>query len=69
MLNEFLVLGQIPGTNLDITFNELMIVLDLIPLFWLLHLNRLSLDQIKRTPQILAIYLSTRKGHQLKLRV
>jgi hypothetical protein len=32
-LNEFLVLGQIPGTNFQITFSDLALIFDLALLF------------------------------------
>lgn len=33
MLNELLVLGQVPGTNFQITFTDLILIFDLVVLF------------------------------------
>ena len=43
MLNEFLVLGQVPGTNFQITFNDLVLLFDLaLLLFALEHYHHLT---------------------------
>lgn len=48
MINEFLVLGQIPGTNLQITFNDYIAVLCLVVIWYIWH----------RNPQIIRISIA-----------
>lgn len=69
--NEILVLGQIPGTNFQITFDELLILTDVVLVIYLL---RHRLGDIRTLPRRInyfrlyfSIYLSTRKGQQLSL--
>ena len=43
MLNQLLFLGQIPGTNFEITFSEYLLVVDLFLVWFLLeHYHHLS---------------------------
>ena len=37
MINEFLVLGQVPGTNFQITFSDLVFLFDMALLFYTLE--------------------------------
>lgn len=39
MINEFLVLGQVPGTSLQVTFSDYIAVLCLVVLWLIWHRN------------------------------
>jgi hypothetical protein len=67
MLNELLVLGQIPGTNFDITFNQLMIVSDVALLIFLLRKWSFSLAKIRAQIYYFRLYLSLKHSRQLSL--
>jgi hypothetical protein len=72
MLNEFLVLGRVPGTNFFITFNEMLLLLDVCLTVFLLHKKQIL---AKATVWLnyywlyAHLYLSTKKGQQLSLPV
>ena len=68
MLDFLLVLGQVPGTNFQITFSELVAFYISVPLIWAVRKKMLHTDP-RRTARLTLIYLQTRKGQQLKLPV
>lgn len=64
MLNLILVLGRVPGTNFQLTFNEIMsLLLVLIEVMVFLHYRR----RIWNFARSLKLHLTTHKGQQLKL--
>jgi hypothetical protein len=66
MLNLMLVLGQVPGTNFQLTFNEFMsALLVLVEVMVLFHYRA----RIWRFAHTLKLSILTPKGHQLKLQV
>lgn len=67
MLGFLLVLGQIPGTNFQITFSELLILLLLAIVIWEARRMNLHLKDVKKLPAYLKFHLLIRKGAQLKL--
>jgi hypothetical protein len=69
MLNEFLVLGLIPGTNIQITFNELLLVLDISLVVFLLHKKHKVFQGFGYYRLYIHLYFSARRGQQLKLPV
>ncbi|HET9722043.1 MAG TPA: hypothetical protein VFP32_03380 [Candidatus Saccharimonadales bacterium] len=73
MLNELLVLGLIPGTNLQITFSEMLILVEIVMvafLFRIHHLNRRSLTaKLTYFTHHWRIYAFVKKGTQLNLPV
>ena len=68
MWDFLIVLGQVPGTNFVITFSEIIGFCLLMPFLWAAR-KRLLRANPKRTVYLLAVYLQTKKGQQLKLRV
>ena len=66
MLDFLLVLGQVPGTNFQITFYELVAIYALLPFLWLARKKLLHIDPC-RTTRNLFVYLHSKKGQQLKL--
>ncbi len=73
IINEIIFLGQIPGTNFQITFPELLAVLDLALFLYLLrrrdivHELRYYSRELKFYRLYWQVYLSTKKGWQLRL--
>jgi hypothetical protein len=67
MLNELLVLGQIPGTNFQITFNEILLVVDVALITFLLWNNQTWYQKIKYYSLYLHIYWLTRNVRNFKL--
>ena len=67
MLNELLVLGQIPGTNFEITFNQLLIVFDVTLLIVMIRKWDFSLSSIKTRYFYYRLYLSIKFSRQLSL--
>ena len=66
MLNLMLVLGQVPGTNFQLTFNEIRSALMvLVEIILLLHYR----SRIWRFIRTARFNLTTPKGTQLKLQV
>ena len=66
MLNLILVLGQVPGTNLQLTFDEIMsAILVLFEIIVLLH-YRSRIWHFTRTARLTILIP---KGRQLKLQV
>ena len=69
MINEFLVLGQIPGTNIQITFNEFLLLLD-IGLIILLARKYLPLfNRIRRAYYFASLYIYFKRGQRVKLSI
>lgn len=62
MLNDFLVLGQIPGTKIQITFKELLIALAVYLLVRIILIVS-SLQKLHRTP----LNFQIEEGQQLSL--
>ena len=70
MLDDFLILGQVPGTNFQITFSELLLLLDAVLIFYLLRKHHLSpFEKIKWQYYYIRLYLSVEQGQQLRLPV
>jgi hypothetical protein len=67
MLNEILVLGQVPGTSYQITFNQMMIILDAALLVFLLRKWHFSLSKIRTQIFYFRLYLSVKRSRQLSL--
>jgi hypothetical protein len=67
MLNELLVLGQIPGTNFVITFNQLLIIFDTALLIALLRKWNFSLTSLRTRFFYYRLYLVLRFSRQLSL--
>lgn len=65
MLNEFIVLGQIPGTNLQITFSEMMLMLDIALVVALIHKKRFVMNRVKYLVLYAHLYFAVRRSHQL----
>lgn len=66
MISELIFLGQIPGTNFQITFNE-MAALTEIGLIVLVFRQRHFMRRTYSFVQIMRISLVIRKGQQLSL--
>jgi hypothetical protein len=69
MLNEFLVLGQIPGTNFQITFSELALLFDIALVVFLLRKNHVIFQKFGYYRLYIHLYFSTKRGQQLSLPV
>ena len=67
MINEFLVLGQVPGTNFQLTFNELLMLLDISVLAYFVWRNH-WVEPIKYQFLYWRLYIRSKKGHQLNFR-
>ncbi len=67
MINEIVVLGQIPGTNLQITFYEYLVLLPVAGLLVYAYRRHITLAGIERYWFYIKIYLTTRPGSQLSL--
>ncbi|OGL26465.1 hypothetical protein A3E49_00915 [Candidatus Saccharibacteria bacterium RIFCSPHIGHO2_12_FULL_49_19] len=65
-LDFFIVLGQVPGTDLQITFNQIVIFSVVAPLLWISGKKFLHVD-FKRAILLAAVYIHTKKGQQLRL--
>jgi len=62
----FIVLGQVPGTNIRITFEQILAFSILAPLLWILRNKFLHFD-FRRALWFAVIYIHTKKGQQLRL--
>lgn len=72
MFNFFLVLGLIPGTNIQITFNEIAAFLDIAVFFMLFRKKLISPRLVARFNNFAhnwRVYLFVRKGSQLQLTI
>jgi hypothetical protein len=69
MLNEFLVLGQVPGTNFQVTFNELAILFDATLLFFVLERYHHLINKVRYYWLYTHLLIAVRKGQQLSLPV
>lgn len=67
MLNNFIFLGQIPWTNIQVTFTDLLALLEVALCIYLIHKHRWTLGGLAHQAQLLKIYLATKKGQQLSL--
>lgn len=65
MLNEFLVLGQVPGTDFQITFNEWLSAAILVFLLFIAYKKRLYSFDIKYFWLYSLIYISVRRTNIL----
>lgn len=68
MWELLLVLGQVPGTNYEITFAQVVLFCLMAPLMWLAYRRLLRLNP-RKSANLIITYLKTRKGQQLKLSV
>ena len=68
MWDFLLVLGRVPGTNFVITFSEVLCLCAVLPLVWLAR-NRLLHADLRRSGRLLVLFITTRKGQQLRLPV
>jgi hypothetical protein len=69
MLNEFIVLGLVPGTSLQITFSELLTACIALPLLAFCLKQAQLIRRAQYTRLYISLYLSTKKGQQLSLRL
>lgn len=67
MLNEFLVLGQVPGTHFQITFYELVLVFDVALLLFVLERYHHLSAKIHYYWLYTHVLLAVKKGQQLSL--
>ncbi len=67
MWDFLLVLGQVPGTDIQITFLEVVLFCLLISLFWFSRKQLLKLRLVYKYLANLHIYLRVKKGAQLHL--
>lgn len=65
MLNEFLLLGRVPWTNFQVTFTELVLILDISLVLFLLR-KRHFITEAKYFWLYLSLYISIKKGQLLK---
>jgi hypothetical protein len=69
MINELLVLGQIPGTNIQITFNEFLMILDLVVIIVLTHKHLPQFDRIRRAYYLVSLYIYFKRSQRIKLSI
>jgi hypothetical protein len=69
MLDFLLVLGQIPGTNFQVSFEELITIYLAVGLAWYVHHRRWTVADAQRAARLTRLYVSTKKGTQLKLSI
>jgi len=69
VLNEFIFLGHIPGTNLQLTFSEIVALVDIAVGVYFLRKYLVVPQSLKRHIKHLRLYLSLPKGTQLSLPV
>lgn len=67
MLNEFLVLGQVPGTNLQITFTELMLLFDIALILLMLEKKLDMRKQVSYYWIYIHFYFLAKKSQHLRL--
>ena len=68
MWDFLLVLGQVPGTNIEITFSEVVGFCILTGLLWAFRKKFIHKD-LKRSARLLITHIHTKKGQQLRLPV
>lgn len=56
MLDFFIVLGQVPGTNYQITFNQILVFLSIMLLLWLALIEAKSLLSFLAQMQIQSLH-------------
>jgi hypothetical protein len=61
MLNDFLVLGLVPGTNFQITYNDLLIAIDIAVLIYLLFRDKGLIASIKYYYIYIGLYVCVKK--------
>ena len=64
MLNQFLVLGLIPGTNLQITFSDLWLLLDFALIYYLLSRHGYSFARLQDRFNYYRLYFSVWRNLQ-----
>ena len=69
MINNFMVLGQVPGTNFQLTFSEILLMIDIALVVYLIWRRRSMVENIKYQYMYLRLYFSVRRGQQLRLQV
>lgn len=70
MLNQLLVLGQIPGTSFQLTFYDYLGLVGVIFCLGLLYWRRfIRLPNLRRQIYYLRLYFSIKRGQQLSLPV
>jgi len=69
MFNELLVLGQIPGTNIQITFNEFLIMLDLAAIIVLTRKHLPQFYRIRRAYHLAVLYIYFKRSQRIKLSI
>jgi len=68
VLNYLIFLGRVPGTNFQITFNDLLFVLDLVLMLYLLRRRRV-VHELKYYWIYLHFYILSKKTRRLRLPV
>ena len=70
MLNQLLVLGQVPGTHIEVTFSELVFIFDVVLIYYFLLRRRgYSVSRLRRQLYYYRLYFSVKHGQQLSLPV
>ncbi len=69
MINELLVLGQIPGTNIQITFNEFLILLDVAVIILLSRKYLPQFSRIRRAYYLVSLYIYYKRSQRIKLSI
>lgn len=75
IVNEIIFLGQVPGTNFQVTFPELLAAFDILLILYLLrrrglvHELRYYWRELRFYQLYWQVYLSTKKGWHLRLPV
>lgn len=77
MLEQLLALGLIPGTNIQITFNELIVLVLAFSAYYYVRLRKIDikslvlqkneLDLSRNIVRFRRLYLLTKKGTQIRL--
>ena len=67
MLNEIVVLGQVPGTSFQITFYEYLVLLPMVGLLFYVYRRQITRADLAHYWFYVRIYLTTRPGSQLSL--
>ena len=69
MFNELLVLGQVPGTNIQITFNELLMLLDIGFMILIVHKYLPGFNKIRRLYYLASLYIFFKRSQRIKLSI
>ncbi len=68
MLDFLLVLGQIPGTNFQITFSEMLVLVALVGVIYVVRKEHFLVNGISWMPKYIKLYTGSQKSNQLSLK-